>query len=83
MQQNIVSLKSIMSAFSLVVPDVGNIHKCREDVNKHRNNTKSTSNTIDDILSLDLAAYSSDMDEPGSNVDEPGSCISAGNMVVL
>ena len=66
MQQNIFSLKSILSAFSLVVPEVGNIHKCREDVNKHRNSTKSTSNTIDDILSLDLAAYCPNMNEPDS-----------------
>ena len=44
---------------------VGNISN-HENVNNYINNTKSISSTIDEILSLDLAAYSPDMDGPDS-----------------
>ena len=47
-----------------------------ENVTKHTNNTKSISSTIDEILSLELAAYNPKRDEPdsGNQLHKCGEC---------
>ena len=56
----------------------GNVEnlESHEDSSEYRNSTKSISSTIDEILSLDLAVYSPDMDEPdsGNQLHKCGEC---------
>jgi hypothetical protein len=55
--------------------DISNLEN-HQDVTEYKNNTKSISSTNDELLSLDLAAYSPDMDEPdsGNQLHKCGEC---------